>query len=84
MPKFLIGNSLGGLISSFISSFDKTYNGTCYAVPFFGHYETKWLDQLAPMLPALHATTPDKLFSFSKEKMKHKLEWSQDPLYLGN
>ena len=84
VPKFLLGNSLGGTISSFISSFDKSYKGTCYAVPFFGHYDDKWLKKIAPMLPALHATTPDKLFPLQKEKMKHKLEWSQDVLYTGN
>ena len=58
---FLLGNSLGGLISSFVAAGDteKLYSGICLAVPYFGLYDDEVLNKVRPMLEMMMKVRPD-------------------------
>jgi len=72
---FLMGNSLGGLISSFVAAgalggesiagdTDNRYNGVCLSVPYFGLYDEQILNKVRPMLEMWYKVSPNKSINF--------------------
>ena len=62
---FLMGNSLGGLISSFVAVDNKAnYTGLCLTVPYFGLYDEDMLNKVRPMLDMMNKVSPNKTIPF--------------------
>ena len=59
----MLGHSLGGLISSFISadlSSKVVFDGICYVAPYFDVYDRTTLNKLEPMVEMMNKVTPNK------------------------
>lgn len=65
-PKFLMGHSLGGAISSLIGceqdKSDLKYDGLCLLAPFYNFKDDKLIKQMGPLLQMMGNVSQDKLF----------------------
>jgi alpha-beta hydrolase superfamily lysophospholipase len=67
-PCFLMGTSLGGLLTAFLSSrhcnFKMKYRGNIQTVPYYDIHESVNLDKLSLILKGLFKMAPNKSFAF--------------------
>lgn len=87
-PCFLLGQSLGGLFSAFLSSnlqdWGMKYNGAIHAVPYYALHDSKNQEKLTPILQGLAKTSPNKQIPFNEGRSKkHLAQWMNDPVQLG-
>lgn len=64
-PKFLLGHSMGGLISTFMAANqDKSsvkYNGIVTVAPYFDLYDKTMLSKLKPVVEVMNKVSPNKM-----------------------
>mmetsp|Transcript_29971 Transcript_29971/g.45831 ORF Transcript_29971/g.45831 Transcript_29971/m.45831 type:complete len:127 (+) Transcript_29971:791-1171(+) len=83
VPKFMMGHSMGGLLSTTIASLQPQlkvkYSGIILAAPYFKLHSAvqNKIDQLQPVVKMMVKVTPNKLLPFedSLRKKKHLHEW---------
>lgn len=60
-PCFLLGTSMGGLQSSYISTTNHMkYEGVCLAVPYFGLKDPTMIEKIRPMVQAMAKVSPNQ------------------------
>lgn len=89
-PKFLMGHSLGGMISSLIGcqqdKSDLKYDGLCLLAPFYNFKDKSLIEKMRPLLQMMGNVSPDKMFpaSGNSSAKMHMKEWNEDPLNMGS
>jgi acylglycerol lipase len=88
-PKFLLGHSMGGLVSTFLAANQDTsnlkYDGVCVAAPYFDLYDKDMLTKMKAMVTMLNAVSPNKMIPFGSKSIKaHLQQWKTDEFYLGD